>query len=122
MSATVGDLKRAAQVQSVRAQSVEEKAKRLGALNLLLNFGLARFHVALTSNGTVHSFELGFVRNPPGPDGVDLPSIPERATQSADRLSRKTFSQGHLYASAFHESEFRCSPGIRNGEVSSEIS
>jgi hypothetical protein len=120
MSATVGDLKHSAQVQFVRAQKAEEKAEDTQhALNLLLNFGFERFHVALTSDEAVHSFELGIVRNLPEPGGVDLPSIPKRARSRRIVLWRTTFPQGHLYASAFHESEFRSLP--KHSEPGSEL-
>jgi hypothetical protein len=108
MPATGGDLTHAAQVQFVRAQKAEEKAEDTQhALNLLLNFGFERFHVALTADGAVHSFELGIVRNLPEPEGIDLSPILERARSRRMVLWRTTFPQGHLYASAFHESEFR---------------
>jgi hypothetical protein len=102
-----GNLEQAAQVQFVRAQKAEDTQH---ALNLLLNFGFDRFHVALTSDGAVHFFELGIVRNLPKSDGIDLPSLPKRARSRRIVLWGTTFPQGHLYASAFHESEFRSLP------------
>lgn len=120
MSATVCNLKHAAQVQFVRTQKAEEKAEDTQhALNLLLNFGFERFHVALTSDGAVHSFELGIVTNLPEPDGIDLPSIPKRARSRRIVLWRTTFPQGHLYASALHESEFLSLP--KHSEQGSEL-
>jgi hypothetical protein len=120
MSATVGDLKHAAQVQFARAQKAEEKSEDTQhALNLLLNFGFERFHMALTADGAVHSFELGIVRNLPAPEGIDLPSVPKGARSRRLVLWRTTFPQGHLYASAFHESEFRLLP--KHSEQRSEL-
>jgi hypothetical protein len=108
MSASTRDLERAAQVQLVRAQRAEEKAEDTQhALNLLLNPGFERFHVALTSDGAVHCFELGIVRNPPEPEWI---TDQKRARGRRIVLWRTTFPQGHLYASAFHESEFRSLP------------
>jgi hypothetical protein len=120
MLATVCHLKPAAQVQFVRAEKAEQRAKNTQhALNLLLNFGFERFHVALTSDGAVHSFELGIVRNPPEPDGIDLPSISKGERSRRIVLWRTTFPQGHLYASALHESEFRSLP--KHSEQGSEL-
>lgn len=118
MSASVGDF--AAQVQFVRAQKAEEKAENTQhALNLLLNFGFERFHMALTADRAVHSFELGIVRDLPEPDGMDLPSIPKRARSRRIILWRTTFPEGHLSASAFRESEFRSLP--KHSEQGSEL-
>jgi hypothetical protein len=88
------------------------------ALNLLLKFGFERFHVALTSYGAVHSFELGIVRNLPMPEGMDLLLVP-KSTQSADRSLEDDVPQGHLYASAFHEPDFQSLPG--NSGLGSEL-
>jgi hypothetical protein len=61
-----------------RAQKAEEKAKNIQhALNLVLNLGFERFHMALTADGAVHTLELGIVRNLPVPEGIDLPTRPE---------------------------------------------
>jgi hypothetical protein len=120
MLATVCHLKPAAQVQFVRAEKAEQKAEDIQhALNLLLNSGFERFHMAVTADGAVHSFELGIVKNLPEPEGIDLPSVPKRARSRRIVLWRTTFPQGHLYASAFHESEFRSLP--RHSEQGSEI-
>jgi len=120
MSATVGNPKHAAQVQFVRAQRAEERAEDTQhALNLLLNFGFERFHVALTPDGAVYSLELGIVRNLPEPGGIDLPSVPKGGRSRRIVLWKTTFPQGHVYASAFHESEFRSLP--RHSEHGREL-
>ncbi len=86
MSATVGDLKHAAQAQFVRAQKAEEKAEDAQhALNLLLNFGFERFHMALTSDGAVHRFELGNCQKSSRVRRDRLAIHPGESTQSADR-------------------------------------
>ena len=73
MSATVGDLKHAAQVQFVRAQRTEQKAETIQhALNLALNFGFERFHIALT-------------------EGIDVPPVPKSAGSRRIVLWRTTF-------------------------------
>ena len=119
MSATLGNLKHAAQVQFVRAEKAERKAEDTQlVLNLLLNSGFERFHVALTSDGAVHSFELGIVKDLPEPAGIDLPSIPRRARSRRIVLWKTTFPQGHLHASAFRKSEFRSLP--KHSEQGSE--
>jgi hypothetical protein len=122
MSATVGDLKHAAQAQFVRAQKAEQKAEDIQhALNLVLNFGFERFHMALSADGAVHFFELGIVRNLPVRQGMELPLVPRCARSRRIVLWKTTFPQGHLYASAFHEPEFQSLPkhseqgsGLRN--------
>ncbi len=71
MSASVRNLEHAAQVQFVRAEKAEQRAQDIQhALNLLLNSGFERFHMGLTADGAVHSFELGIVRNLPVPEGT----------------------------------------------------
>jgi hypothetical protein len=123
MSATAGDIGHAAQIQFVRAQKAEQKAEDIQpALNLVLKFGFERFLMAATADGAVHTFELGIVRDLPAPERVDLPHVPKSARKRRIVLWRTTFPQGHLYASAFHEPEFRSLPSIRNREMSSEIS
>src|SRR5215472_5660862 len=72
MAASLRDLEHTAQLQFVRAQKAEQKAEDVQhALNLMLNFGFERFHMALTVDGAVHEFELGTVRNLPTPDEID---------------------------------------------------
>jgi hypothetical protein len=122
MPAYLRDLERAAQIQFVRAQKAEQKAEDTQhALNLILNLGFERFQVALTADGAVHSFELGIVRNLPPPEGMALPLVPKSTRSRRIVLWKTTFPQGHLYASAFHEPEFRSLPkhsergsGLRN--------
>ncbi len=112
MSASLRDLEHAAQLQFVRAQKAEQKAEDVQhALNLMLNLGFERFHVALTMDGAVHEFELGTVRNLPRPDEIDWLATPRRSTR--DRriiLWRTMFTGRHQYASAFHDAEFRSLP------------
>jgi hypothetical protein len=112
MSASLRDLEHAAQLQFLRAQKAEQKAEDIQhALNLMLNLGFERFHMALTMDGAVHEFELGTVRNLPMPDASDWSATPKRTTR--DRrivLWRTMFSGRHQYASAFHDAEFRSLP------------
>jgi hypothetical protein len=91
----------------------------LHALNLLLNSGFERFHVALTAEGAAHSFELGTVRIFPAADRIDLPTGPWRTRARRIILWKTMFPQGHLYASAFHEPEFQSLP--KNLEPGSEL-
>src|SRR6266700_8448049 len=59
MSASERDLEHAAQLQFVRARKAEQKTKVIQhALNLVLNCGVERFHLALSADDTVHWFEL----------------------------------------------------------------
>jgi len=112
MAASLRDLEHAAQLQFVRAQKAEQKAEDIQhALNLMLNLGFERFHMALTMDGAVHEFEMGTVRNLPMPDESDWPATPKRTTR--DRrivLWRTMFPGRHQYASAFHDAEFRSLP------------
>src|SRR5215472_6966251 len=72
MAASLRDLEHAAQLQFVRAQKAEQKAEDIQhALNLMLNFGFERFHMALTMDGAVHEFELGTVRNLSSSNEID---------------------------------------------------
>jgi hypothetical protein len=92
MSASVPEIEHAARVQFVRAQKAEQKAEDFQhALNLMLNLGFERFHTVRTMDGAAHEFELGTVRNLPASDETE-------------------FQEGHFYASAFHEPEFRALP------------
>jgi hypothetical protein len=112
MSASLRDLEHAAQVQFVRAQKAEQKAEDIQhALNLMLNLGFERFHTALTTDGAVHEFELGTVRNLPTPDEIDWPATPKRTTHNRRIILWRTMFPGrHQYASAFHDAEFRSLP------------
>src|SRR5260370_15477023 len=111
MPNTVRDLERAVQVQFVRARKAEQKAEDTQhALNLILNLGFERFYMALTFDGAVHEFALGTVRNAPAPDGIEWPVSPKMARMRRIILWRTMFTGGHLYASAFHDAEFRSLP------------
>ena len=102
MSATAGDIGHAAQIQFVRAQKAVQKAEDIQhALNLVLNLGFERFHMATTADGAVHTFKLGIVRDLPAPERIDLPPVPKSARNRRIVLWRTTFFQGLLYASAF---------------------
>jgi len=117
MAASLRDLEHAAQLQFVRARKAEQKAQDIQhALNLMLNLGFERFHMALTMDGAVHEFELGTVRNLPTPDEI----IPKRATRNRRIILWRTMIPGiHQYASAFHDAEFRSLP--RHLETGSEL-
>jgi hypothetical protein len=111
MSGSIRDLEHAAQVQFVRAQKAEQKAEDIQhALNLMLDLGFERFHTALTMDGAVHEFELGTVRNLPASDAIDWPVALKRTQTRRIVLWRTRFPQGHVYATAFHEAEFRGLP------------
>jgi hypothetical protein len=120
MSASTRDLEHAAQVQFVRAQKAEQKAKDIQhALNLMLNLGFERFHTALTMDGAVHEFELGTVRNLPAPDEIDWSITPKRTRNRRIVLWRTMFPGRHHYASVFQDAEFRSLP--KNLETGSEL-
>jgi len=112
MAASLRDLEHAAQLQFVRAQKAEQKAEDIQhALNLMLNFGFERFHMALTMDGAVHEFELGTVRNLSSSNEIDWPATPKRTTRNRRIVLWRTMFPGrHQYASAFHDAEFRSLP------------
>ena len=112
MAASLRDLEHAAQLQFVRAQKAEQKAEDIQhAPNLMLNLGFERFHRALTTDGAVHEFQVGTVRNLPTPDESDWPATPNRTTREwRIVLWRTVFPGRHQYASAFHDAEFRSLP------------
>ena len=119
MSASIRDLEHAAQVQFVRAQKAEQKAEDIQhALNLMLNLGFERFHRALTTDGGVHEFELGTVRNLPLPDEIACRS-PEENTQPANRALENHVPGRHHHASVFQDAEFRSLP--KHLETESEV-
>ena len=95
MSALLRDLEHAAQLQFVRAQKAEQKAEDIQhALNLMLNLGFERFHMALTMDGAVHEFELGTVRNLPMPDKGDWSATPMRTTRDRRIVLWRTMFPG----------------------------
>src|SRR5215472_1692003 len=118
-ASSVRDLEQAVQVHFVRAQKAEQKATDTQhALNLVLNCGLERFHMALSADDSVHWFELGTVRNSPSTEGIDLPTVPKK-TNTRRIVLWTMFSGGQHYASALHELEFRSLP--RHLEPGSEL-
>lgn len=112
MPASVRNFEHAARVQFDRAEKAEQQAEDIHhALNLLLNSGFERFHMGLTADGAVHYFELGTVRDVPVADWQGLPIKANGTRTRRIILWRTMFSQGHFYASAFHEPKFRTLPG-----------
>ena len=104
MSASIRDLEHAAQVSLFALKRAEQKTEDLQhALNLLLNSGFERFHVGMTADGAVHSFELGTIRDLPTAGRPDLPAGSKGTGTRRFVLWRTKFPQGHLYGSAFHE-------------------
>jgi hypothetical protein len=112
MAASLRDLEHATQLQFVRAQKAEQKAEGIQhALNLMLNLGFERFHRAMTTDGAVHEFQVGTVRNLPTPDESDWPATPKRTNRDRRIILWRTMFPGtHQYASAFHDAEFRSLP------------
>ena len=110
-ASSIRDLENAIKVQSVRAQNAEQKAADIQhALNLVLNCGFERFHLALSAGNDVHWFELGTVTSCPSLERLDLPAVPKKTRTRRIVLWTTMFSEGHHYASAFHELEFRSLP------------
>src|SRR5215472_12641886 len=98
-ASSVRDLEQAVQVHFVRAQKAEQKATDIQhALNLVLNCGFERFHMALSADDAVHWFELGTARNPPSPEGIDLSTVPKKTRSRRIVLWTTMFPQGHHYA------------------------
>lgn len=111
MAKTVRDSEAAMRRQAVRAQTAERKAADLEhALNLLLNDSLIKFHASLGPEGAVHEFFFGTARNVPAPAIVPWLGLAGVSENRKIILWKTTFMQGNVYASAYHETEFRSLP------------
>lgn len=86
---------------------LSRRLKTSSTPSMLLNSGFEGFYMASTADGAAHYFELGTVRNLPAPDPPDVPICPRRTCARRIVLWKTTFSQGHVYASAFPEPEFQ---------------
>ena len=75
--------------------------------------------MALAADGAVHSFEVGTVRNLPAADRLDLPTGRWETRNRRIVLWKTIFSEGHVYASAFPETEFQ--PLLKHIEPGSEL-
>jgi hypothetical protein len=108
MAVTKRELEIAAHNQMFRAQRAEQKAVDTShALNLLLNGSFDTLHTGLTEDGAVHEFLLGVVRNVPV---TNLIGWPVPAGQTENRriiLWKTTFEPRGVYATVYHEPDFR---------------
>ena len=108
MSVTKRELEIAAHNQMFRAQRAEQKAADTShALNLLLNGSFNALHTGLTEDGAVHEFLLGVVRNVPVTKQFGWP-VPAGQTENRRIILWKTtFEPRGVYATVYHEPEFR---------------
>ena len=74
---------------------------------------------ATGAHGAVHEFELGTVRNLPASDETEPRMILLNRGTRRIVLWGTRFPEGHVYASAFHEPEFRALP--KNLEATNEL-
>lgn len=112
MAGTKRDLEIAAINQSVRAQKAEQKAADVNhALNLLLNGSFHLFHTALANDGNVHEFLLGTVRNYPVADRQGWHGATGETENRRLILWKTTFDPEGVYATVYHEREFRALSG-----------
>jgi len=117
MSVTKKGLEIAAQNQMFRAQRAEQKATDTShALNLLLNGSFDGLHTGLTEDGAVHEFLIGVVRNVPVASQIGWP-VPAGQTENRRIILWKTtFEPRGVYATVYHETEFRALPNQLDAE------
>jgi hypothetical protein len=91
-----------------RAQRAEQKASdTTHTLNLLLNGSFNTLHTGLTEDGAVHEFLLGVVRNVPVTNQSGWP-VPAGQTENRRIILWKTtFEPRGVYATVYHEPDFR---------------
>ena len=117
MSVTKRELEIAAHNQMFRAQRAEQKAADTShALNLLLNDSFNVLHIGLTEDGAVHEFLLGVVRNVPVTKQFGWPVPPGQTENRRIILWKTTFEPQGVYATVYHEPEFRALPNQLDAE------
>jgi hypothetical protein len=81
------------------------------ALNLLFNGSFHLFHTALANDGNVHEFLLGTVRNYPVADRLGWHGAMGETENRRLILWKTTFDPEGVYATVYHEEEFRALSG-----------
>ena len=118
MTQTRRELEIEAYSQRLYALEAQQKAEDVGyALEMLLNNRLQLFYTSSTSsNNAEHEFLFGIAKNAPVDD---IPGVLKTGDKREDRriiLWKTTFETGYVVGSAYHDREFKSSPGKLDGQ------
>jgi hypothetical protein len=117
MAKTRRELEIEAYSQRLYALEAQQKAEDVGyALEMLLNDRLQLFYTTSTADNTKHEFLFGIAKNAPVDD---IPGVLKTGDTREDRriiLWKTTFETGYVVGSAYHDSEFKSSPGKLDGQ------
>ena len=117
MAKTRRELEIEAYSQRLYALEAQQKAQDVGyALEMLLNDRLQLFYTTSTADNTKHEFLFGIAKNAPVDD---IPGVLKTGDTREDRriiLWKTTFETGYVVGSAYHDREFKSSPGKLDGQ------
>ena len=117
MTKTRRELEIEAYSQRLYALEAQQKAEDVGyALEMLLNDRLQLFYTTSTADNTKHEFLFGIAKNAPVDD---IPGVLKTGDTREDRriiLWKTTFETGYVVGSAYHDREFKSSPGKLDGQ------
>jgi hypothetical protein len=117
MAKTRRELEIEAYSQRLYALEAQQKAEDVGyALEMLLNDRLQLFYTTSTADNTKHEFLFGIAKNAPIDD---IPGVLKTGDTREDRriiLWKTTFETGYVVGSAYHDREFKSSPGKLDGQ------
>jgi len=117
MAKTRRELEIEAYSQRLYALEAQQKAEDVGyALEMLLNDRLQLFYTTSTADNTKHEFLFGIAKNAPVDD---IPGALKTGDTREDRriiLWKTTFETGYVVGSAYHDREFKSSPGKLDGQ------
>ncbi len=117
MAKTRRELEIEAYSQRLYALEAQQKAEDVGyALEMLLNDRLQLFYTTSTADNTKHEFLFGIAKNAPVDD---IPGVLKTGDTREDRriiLWKTTFETGYVVGSAYHDREFKSSPGKLDGQ------
>ncbi len=117
MAKTRRELEIEAYSQRLYALEAQQKAEDVGyALEMLLNDRLQLFYTTFTADNTKHEFLFGIAKNAPVDD---IPGVLKTGDTREDRriiLWKTTFETGYVVGSAYHDREFKSSPGKLDGQ------
>jgi hypothetical protein len=118
MTQTRRELEIEAYSQRLYALEAQQKSEDVGyALEMLLNNRLKLFYTSTTSNNSKHEFLFGIAKNAPVDD---IPGVLKTGDTREDRriiLWKTTFESGYVVGSAYHDREFKSSPGKFDGQA-----
>jgi hypothetical protein len=117
MTKTRRELEIEAYSQRLYALEAQQKAEDVGyALEMLLNSRLQLFYTCTIPNKAKHEFLFGIAKNAPVDD---IPGVLKTGDTKEDRriiLWKTTFETGYVVGSAYHDREFKSSPGKLDGQ------